>query len=594
MPGKRVSPNRKRHQLELPALTSSMLSLSETNVGNNLLSSTQRKKRSATSKHRTPRVQPELHCSPALSHFLGNSGRDVTLTRGEAVSRVWAYAKEKGLQAPNDGRTILCDATMRDVFGKRELNFSTLASALAPHLRGTPFAAVASDLPSSSSSSETSVRSDDESLMVASKALTAFLRTHAPIFAGACPVWPPPAAGHQGGPTAAVRLILSARRASAILRRYAVTAGLVTVHSTKVTLDGPRVTLDGPLAGLFPGQSSVVRKEVKTLLRRGHLKSLDWYRHLGTADAVPSSSSSSSSVSSASVLPRGDTRVPSSRSVTSRGASMVAALRPQQGFGFSCAIGPTSLVAGATSSALPRQFGLTSSHAASFRSTTPLSEPSSSSDKVTRGQKSEDVENKWHGEISNEDVGAAESSDDDEGNGKMAALRNRIAKRRRRPVISDDSDDEDDEDVLQNTFPRVEVGVPVNPSMVQARLSAFPLPSSSTSMRPTSSSSSLSSSPSSFSSAPSVPLPVPLAEVHHHSTLFDADEDLNLSAQYPSEFLCPITLCPMKDPVIAADGHSYERSALETWLKRSRRSPKVFVYVASSGSLSFLSFLSLL
>lgn len=36
---------------------------------------------------------------------------------------------------------------------------------------------------------------------------------------------------------------------------------------------------------------------------------------------------------------------------------------------------------------------------------------------------------------------------------------------------------------------------------------------------------------------------------------------------------CPITLEVMKDPVIAADGHTYERKAIEEWLKTKRHSP---------------------
>ncbi|KAI7808405.1 WD repeat, SAM and U-box domain-containing protein 1-like isoform X2 [Triplophysa rosa] len=43
------------------------------------------------------------------------------------------------------------------------------------------------------------------------------------------------------------------------------------------------------------------------------------------------------------------------------------------------------------------------------------------------------------------------------------------------------------------------------------------------------------------------------------STLMDSD--------VPDEFLCPVTRELMKDPVIAADGYSYEREALETWIR---------------------------
>lgn len=40
----------------------------------------------------------------------------------------------------------------------------------------------------------------------------------------------------------------------------------------------------------------------------------------------------------------------------------------------------------------------------------------------------------------------------------------------------------------------------------------------------------------------------------------------------PDEFLCPITRELMKDPVIAADGYSYEREAIESWINTKNRS----------------------
>ena len=42
----------------------------------------------------------------------------------------------------------------------------------------------------------------------------------------------------------------------------------------------------------------------------------------------------------------------------------------------------------------------------------------------------------------------------------------------------------------------------------------------------------------------------------------------------PHEYLCPITLELMKDPVSAMDGHTYERSAISKWLKTKGTSPK--------------------
>uniref|UniRef100_A0AAY5L6F4 WD repeat, SAM and U-box domain-containing protein 1 n=1 Tax=Esox lucius TaxID=8010 RepID=A0AAY5L6F4_ESOLU len=40
----------------------------------------------------------------------------------------------------------------------------------------------------------------------------------------------------------------------------------------------------------------------------------------------------------------------------------------------------------------------------------------------------------------------------------------------------------------------------------------------------------------------------------------------------PDEFLCPITRELMMDPVIAADGYSYERAAIESWIATKNRS----------------------
>lgn len=41
----------------------------------------------------------------------------------------------------------------------------------------------------------------------------------------------------------------------------------------------------------------------------------------------------------------------------------------------------------------------------------------------------------------------------------------------------------------------------------------------------------------------------------------------------PPSFICPLTLEIMKDPVTAADGHSYEASAIKKWLQSSDLSP---------------------
>ena len=42
----------------------------------------------------------------------------------------------------------------------------------------------------------------------------------------------------------------------------------------------------------------------------------------------------------------------------------------------------------------------------------------------------------------------------------------------------------------------------------------------------------------------------------------------------PHEFRCPITQEVMLDPVVCADGHTYERGAIRTWLRSKSTSPK--------------------
>lgn len=53
----------------------------------------------------------------------------------------------------------------------------------------------------------------------------------------------------------------------------------------------------------------------------------------------------------------------------------------------------------------------------------------------------------------------------------------------------------------------------------------------------------------------------------------DVDGDADESVDVPEQLLCPITGCAMKDPVVAADGHSYEREAILQWFATSDKSP---------------------
>eukprot|EP00300_Choanocystis_sp_HF-7_P027512 c32644_g1_i1.p1 GENE.c32644_g1_i1~~c32644_g1_i1.p1 ORF type:complete len:273 (-),score=47.72 c32644_g1_i1:89-871(-) len=57
------------------------------------------------------------------------------------------------------------------------------------------------------------------------------------------------------------------------------------------------------------------------------------------------------------------------------------------------------------------------------------------------------------------------------------------------------------------------------------------------------------------------------------SDLFERTVDID-PALIPDEFVCPITNDLCMDPVVAVDGHTYERSAIEEWLKTHNTSPK--------------------
>jgi len=52
----------------------------------------------------------------------------------------------------------------------------------------------------------------------------------------------------------------------------------------------------------------------------------------------------------------------------------------------------------------------------------------------------------------------------------------------------------------------------------------------------------------------------------------EEEEDSKMPA-LPNMPSCPITGLPMIDPVVAADGHTYERYAIARWLRSSDKSP---------------------
>ena len=72
---------------------------------------------------------------------------------------------------------------------------------------------------------------------------------------------------------------------------------------------------------------------------------------------------------------------------------------------------------------------------------------------------------------------------------------------------------------------------------------------------------------------------IPVALPHHNALLrsclrsSESGSAAKEEEEPPADFICPITTELMSDPVMAADGHSYERSAIERWLATKSTSP---------------------
>jgi len=74
-----------------------------------------------------------------------------------------------------------------------------------------------------------------------------------------------------------------------------------------------------------------------------------------------------------------------------------------------------------------------------------------------------------------------------------------------------------------------------------------------------------------------------MASLDSDSGMADAKDAVMASASKPNrmkgmkirdEFICPITYELMRDPVVASDGHTYEKAAIEKWLKHHQISPR--------------------
>jgi chromatin remodeling complex protein RSC6 len=76
-------------------------------------------------------LQQPLQPSEDLAAIVG-AGK---LTRGDVVSKVWAYIKEHKLQNPKDGREILADDKLKKIFGKPKVTMFEMNKHLAAHLK---------------------------------------------------------------------------------------------------------------------------------------------------------------------------------------------------------------------------------------------------------------------------------------------------------------------------------------------------------------------------------------------------------------------------------------------------------------------------
>ena len=77
-------------------------------------------------------LQKVLQPSPELAEVVGKT----PLSRGEVVSKMWAYIKSNNLQDPKAKREIIADAKLKPVFGgKDRVDMFEMNKHLANHLK---------------------------------------------------------------------------------------------------------------------------------------------------------------------------------------------------------------------------------------------------------------------------------------------------------------------------------------------------------------------------------------------------------------------------------------------------------------------------
>ncbi len=81
--------------------------------------------------HKPNALQQPLQPSAELAAVVGEG----TMARGEVVSKVWEYIKAHKLQNPADGREIIADDKLRQVFGTDKVTMFQMNKLLAQHLK---------------------------------------------------------------------------------------------------------------------------------------------------------------------------------------------------------------------------------------------------------------------------------------------------------------------------------------------------------------------------------------------------------------------------------------------------------------------------
>ena len=77
-------------------------------------------------------LQKVLQPSAALAGVAGSA----PLSRGEVVSKMWAYIKAHNLQNPANKREIVADATLKPIFGGKDaVDMFEMNKHLANHLK---------------------------------------------------------------------------------------------------------------------------------------------------------------------------------------------------------------------------------------------------------------------------------------------------------------------------------------------------------------------------------------------------------------------------------------------------------------------------